>query len=300
MKYSFFLLLFCLLCCLLLPTVLAAQDYDGDLLWPWRMELGFSVGAMNCLTDLGGKKGNGRRFLKDVNWGYSRPCGGLFFSVRRKGIVALRLQCLRGSVMADDKILKGVAGSGRYLRNLHFRSRVREWLGLLELSPVEWLMPEYWTSVSPYFIGGVGKFSFSPEARLGDRWVALSPLRTEGQGFEEYAARKPYGLNVWVIPVGFGLRHFSGRCSFGMEFFYRFTRTDYLDDVSRSYIDDRLFSKYLNAESAALAMVLADRSREVGAVVNAVGSRRGNPANNDGYFSIELRFGLTVNRGPVE
>jgi hypothetical protein len=49
---------------------LSAQYYFYDNNYyetPILFELGASVGVMNCLTDLGGGKGVGKKFVKDVN-----------------------------------------------------------------------------------------------------------------------------------------------------------------------------------------------------------------------------------------
>src|SRR5215831_18919351 len=72
----------CLLCLgagLLFSACLNSQYYfyDATHLEPeWRFETGISPGLMNCLTDLGGHKGNGKKFLGDVNWKTTQPCAG--------------------------------------------------------------------------------------------------------------------------------------------------------------------------------------------------------------------------------
>ena len=47
------------------------QYYDN----PVIIEIGGSIGIMNCLTDLGGKKGIGKKFIKDLNLINNRLCG---------------------------------------------------------------------------------------------------------------------------------------------------------------------------------------------------------------------------------
>ena len=44
----------------------AQYSYDDDLYYDNRVtyELGGSIGTMNCLTDLGGRKGVGKGFIK--------------------------------------------------------------------------------------------------------------------------------------------------------------------------------------------------------------------------------------------
>ena len=42
--------------------------YDNDVV----MEIGATFGIMNAFTDLGGKKGIGKSFIKDLNWKNSK------------------------------------------------------------------------------------------------------------------------------------------------------------------------------------------------------------------------------------
>ena len=54
------------------------EYYDKDILF----EVGASINAMNSLTDLAGKKGIGKRFLKDLNIEKKHISGGLFFGAK--------------------------------------------------------------------------------------------------------------------------------------------------------------------------------------------------------------------------
>ena len=45
-----------------------SKHYDN----PFTFEIGGSVGVMNCLTDIGGNKGIGKKFVKDLNFGKTR------------------------------------------------------------------------------------------------------------------------------------------------------------------------------------------------------------------------------------
>ena len=46
-----------------------------------NFELGTSFGVMNCLTDLGGGKGDGKKFIKDLNLGNTSPTGTVYYTV---------------------------------------------------------------------------------------------------------------------------------------------------------------------------------------------------------------------------
>ncbi len=112
--------------------------------------------------------------------------------------------------------------------------------------------------------------------------VALQPLRTEGQGSNEYPDRQPYALTAPMMPFGVGFRvKPNDMLTFGVEYGFRKTWTDYLDDVSTTYVGSELLNRYHSDGEAAL---LADRSGEVvEGYVNAVGIERGDDSLDDWY-----------------
>ena len=69
----------------------------------------------------------------------------------------------------------------------------------------------------------------------------LRDLRTEGQGTPGdtlFASGATYGPVAMCIPMGIGLKKaFNGNGGIKLEFGFRFTNTDYLDDVSGNYYD---------------------------------------------------------------
>jgi hypothetical protein len=298
----------CLLClaviCLRLPGLFGQYYfYDGTHLEPaWRIETGIAAGLMNCLTDLGGNKGNGSKFLKDVNWNYSKPCVGLYASATHRDIIAIRLAFNWGSLTGSDSVLKGQddLATLRYMRNLNFRTNILEGSIVMEFHPL-YLDQKFSPSMSPYLILGMGLFSFNPETYINGAWISLQPLHTEGQGFREYPQRMEYKLRQINIPVGLGAKYeLSNLMVLRLEFDYKILCTDYLDDVSKQYIDPALFNKYYPAQKAQLAQRLADRTSELDPSHHTIpGAIRGNPSNNDAYFSIQLKLGLILNRKKV-
>lgn len=261
-----------------------------------------SMGAMNCLTDLGGKKGTGKGFIKDLNGQHYHFAGGFYVGALYHQTIGGRLEATFGKVSGADRVLEGTEGAakGRYLRNLHFRSRISELALLAEFHPLALLQslarePSY---CSPYIVGGVGVYHFNPEAFTGHQWVALQPLRTEGQGFPEYPDRQPYRLTQFNFPLGIGVKYeISALLNARLEIVHRVLTTDYLDDVSRQYIDPALFSENLPHGTAELARQLADRRQELDpTVVTSEGSIRGNSNNKDAYFTVQLKVSLSIGR----
>ncbi len=271
--------------------------YDKDLLY----EVNVSFGGMNCFTDLGGKSGRGKGFIKDLNPEYTRLTVGVSTGFIYRYKVGLRVDLNVGSLYANDRILENDQSEARmrYLRNLHFRSSIFELLAIAELFPLTILLQfDKVPLLSPYIMGGIGVFSFNPQASLNGIWVNLQPLRTEGQGFEEYAERKPYARTQINFPVGIGIKYeLSALFNLKLEVLHRFTTTDYLDDVSTTYINPELFRRYLNPSEAILAEKLQDRR----AILNpqqiaTPGAIRGGSKKNDSYFSATLKVSFVIGR----
>ena len=132
---------------------------------------------------------------------------------------------------------------------------------------------------SIYVFAGIGGFYYDPwgtnkflnsdtvSVGNGEKW-RLRELHTEGQGFEggpamfseevtgkKYQTYKPFAI---CIPFGFGIKKaFHSTAGIKLEASYRFTNTDYLDDVSNVYYDrDKLKEQMLPLYGS----ILADRA----------------------------------------
>ncbi len=107
---------------------------------------------------------------------------------------------------------------------------------------------------SPYVFAGIAVYRFNPKTLYQGQWVALQPLGTEGQGTPVFPNRKPYSLTQLSMPLGAGIKYAIGRgWNLGLEVGYRKTYTDYLDDVSKSYVDTDIIAAYNGATAAALS-----------------------------------------------
>jgi hypothetical protein len=151
--------------------------------------------------------------------------------------------------------------------------------------------------MSPYITGGVGFVSFNPQVLYGDSWIDVAPLRLEGQGFEEYPDREIYSKSSFMLTAGLGFRYELNRLMIlRLEGIWRYTYTDYLDDVSQGdWVDPSLFFKYLPTSDAILATQLYNRSPTINPPRNT--RPRGNTKDNDVYWSINFRVGFALNRG---
>jgi opacity protein-like surface antigen len=277
----------------------AQYSYEDELYHDNKItyELGGSIGAMNCFTDLGGGKGTGKNFVKDLNVGKTQFAGGIFLSAFYRYAVGIRAEATWGVVKGDDKVLEKVKAStlGRYDRNLSFKSTVYEVMLAVEIHPrffKKFDKKDRLPRLSPYLMGGIGYFSFKPKAKLNGEWIELQPLSTEGQGFGEYPNRKEYRLKQLNFPVGIGVKYkLSPLFNFSAECVYRILNTDYLDDVSTRYIDQKVFSNHFIGDQLTNALLLNDRQKELNPghapIKNDI---RGNPDNNDSYFTINIKL----------
>lgn len=273
--------------------------------------LSFNFGPSNYLGDLGGNTGIGKAFFYDNNFKKRTFFYGFSLSHLRREAVGLRLAYTSGRIAASDHDAAYTDFNDnaytRYKRNLDFRTNISELSLMLEVYPLK-VLPYYYAAhhspLQPYLLGGIGRFKFNPQGSYFDDiaddyvWVDLHPLRLEGQGMTEYPNRKPYALSQFNMPFGFGLRYETGlKTSLSFEFLGRHLFTDYLDDVSTSYIDPALFDQYLGPEDAALAKLLHNKSGQIDPDdPYRTGQQRGNPGGRDFYYSFNIRLGIRISK----
>jgi hypothetical protein len=281
-------------------TIISAPSYSQSITTgngKWEIGLGF--GPMFFLGDLGGSAGVGKRFVKDLDFPLTKLSKNLYANYYAAEWLGFRLALNHGTLQGDDAQApnKGGAEEDRLLRNLHFKTSVLEGYIAAEIYPTVFLekYDERKGKFRPYGIVGIGMMKYKPKAMLDGQWVELQPLRLEGQGMAEYPNSKPYKLVQKEVPMGFGFKYYIKENMYvGLELLHRQLFTDYIDDVSTGYIDPILFDSYLSAADAAKAKRLYYRGTYAGAVSspqNIQTYQRGDPTENDAFFSTILRFG---------
>ncbi len=167
------------------------------------------------------------------------------------------------------------ANGGNRARNLSFESRNLEaYAGVMyELFDVDMYSRGQGLIVNPYAFAGLGFVTVNPTAELNGRDYNLRRFRTEDVAYP--------GASL-MAPVGAGVRfELTQRVGLALEAGYRFTFSDYLDDVSTTYPA---------AASDPLRTALSDRGPEVGTAPAEPGALRGNPNNKDGYLTLSLKL----------
>jgi hypothetical protein len=136
-----------------------------------------------------------------------------------------------------------------------------------------------------YLLGGIGAVFFNPRSFYKNKWYSLQPLGTEGQGLNGH---KKYSRITMVIPVGFGVKTKIMREHYlGLEFGYRITFTDYLDDVSGNYFSN---SQILENRGPVAAHFADPSLSSAQKDLTMDGEQRGNSAHKDGYFFLSVTY----------
>ncbi len=285
----------------LFPATCQAQDAGG----PFK-EAGFVFGPSNFLGDLGGNVGKGTTFIKDNNFPETKVMFGGHLSIYPRDWYGIRIDMNFGSLAGDDAIIKGKGGAeeARRVRNLSFKTNIFETFVAGEFYPTTFLEDDpsdVFHKIRPYGVLGVGVFHFNPQGidPATGQWVYLRPLHTEGEGFKDFPGRKEYSLWQLNIPMGVGIKYWlSENFSLGLEVIHRKTFTDYIDDVSTTYIDPQEFYNNLPVAQAALAARMADKSNISGVGrTNNPGDKRGDATHNDSYYSFGFKLGFRLGGG---
>ena len=268
--------------CKILPLVLLFAVVPARAqVWLGKSEIGFTIGGMNYIGDL-----NNQSMFGTVNLAY----GGMY-----------RLNFdERWSMRIDVDYGHVEGGNPDYIarRNLSFHSYIFEGAMRAEFNFFPFSMRDdhyFWT---PYIFAGLGFFTYNPKAYFTDPlsgesdWYELQPLGTEGQGSPIAPDRTPYTLKQLSMPFGLGFKyHPSKSFTLSVEYGFRKTWTDYIDDVSTTYVDNEQLAYYMGEITAGLA----DRSSEVEpGYVNAAGIKRGDDSLDDwfAYFNVSFTVSL--------
>lgn len=269
-----------------------------------RREVFVAMGANNFLGELGGLNRIGTDYsYADLEWSLTKMATGLGYRYRMDKRWALRGEFDYLRVSGSDALTKEPF---RNNRNLSFKSNIFEASVNLEFSLSfdkhgnryhlkHTFKRRMKGQGSYYYLSlGAGAFYFNPKGQYGGNWIPLRPLSTEGQGLP--GGPKKYSRLQFVIPMAIGARFRIGNdWTVGIEYNFRKTFTDYIDDVSGVYYDRNLLLQY----KGPIAVIMADPSKgdiPTATMPNADGSgaQRGDKKQKDAYMALVVKIGKTL------
>jgi len=237
--------------------------------WSQRIFATLFAGASNYSGDLQEKR---------FTFQQAHPAGGLGLMFEVTDKIFIQGEFKFGKISAADKYSKN------YKRNLSFYSHLYEFSLRGEYA----ILNPYDHKISPCIFAGIALFDFAPYADDAQGTPVLLPEKsTEGQGFIE--GRNPYKLRQFSIPFGGGLQWtISHNSRLGVYLGFRKTFTDYIDDVSTTYVDELQLSQAKGASAAQIAY----RGDEIpnGAPYPPAGTQRGNPKSLDWYYFTGISY----------
>ncbi|NNF01428.1 MAG: hypothetical protein HKN22_01970 [Bacteroidia bacterium] len=243
-------------------------------------EMGLMLGFSSYKGDITESMFDSRFFHPAVGIMYRRS-----FTNHWAGKISLNL----GRISGDDS---RIDDDFKKIRNLHFRSSLLELSGQLEFNFFPYQTANNKTYGTPFVFIGLSVFRFQPKAELADEWYKLQPQSTEGQGTSAYPDRDPYNLTQVSVPFGGGVKfRLAKRVGMTIDGGARRTWTDYLDDISTTYVDKDV----LLAEKGIISALLSDRSTTLTSDAN-VNRQRGNASDNDWYFFGGVTVSFTLSK----
>ena len=260
------------LVCLLFPAVLSAQQ---------RLHVTLFGGFSNYQGDLQ---------EKTFTFDQSNGAFGIGVKYDLTAHISVKTGLNYGRIEGNDKSNNPVLQA----RNLSFESKILEMNLLGEYNFFDLSQNRF----SPYVFGGVALFRSNPYTHdtLGNK-VYLQPLSTEGQGLSAYPDRKPYKLIQFAIPFGAGVKmRINDNAVLGFEFGFRKTFFDYLDDLSKTYVNPNV----LLQERGPKAVEMSYRGGELrtgNPTYPADGTIRGGSKYMDWYYFTGINLAVGINTG---
>lgn len=295
-------------------ALLASPDADAQQFSKRKQynSVGVSLNAMNYFGDLVPEPD-----FTSLRFGATRPNVSLTFTRRFYPRISGRFALAYGRISGDDSKSGNSTDPEkkfRYNRNMNFRNDIFEASGVVIVDIIEnrnnyLKRPDF----VPYVFAGLAAFHHNPQGQVKaaseggnpagltpGQFVDLQPLGTEGQRIA--GGSGVYSKNQFAIPFGGGVRYRINRnFDAAFEIGWRKTFTDYLDDVSKTYVGGEnggpvdLGSAAANYFSGARTVNGSGITRDVTsrefASFNAPGEKRGTGNKTDWY----IQTGLSLN-----
>ena len=244
-------------------------------------EFGISAGGAHYFGDLNNRAAINR----------PKPAAGIFFRKQFSNYISARITAHYAQLGYSDKYSKN---EYQRLRNLSFNTNIYELAIQGDFNFFRFDPMDVSASFTPYVTLGVGIFNYDPYAYYDGRKIFLRELGTEGQNLPG-TGRKPYSTTALCVPFGAGIKYnLNQKFNIFFEIAHRFTFTDYIDDVSTTYIDRSKFPSGPNGTFSDVQL-LSDRRYEIDKGSFSEGQQRGFSKQKDQYTFAEV--GVSINIG---
>lgn len=270
------------------------------------------LGGANYLGDIGGKEQTRRDFVWDMHLNQTNIAVGAYGRYKMSKRFALFGSLNYMQINDSDSETTNPA---RRARNLNFRNR------MIELAVRGELTLFYDNDVGGkgyynpdfrfYVFGGISVFRHNPQGQIrflgpdaqelgldeslvSDRWYDLRDWQTEGEEYETFALAIPAGMGLYFT--------FDKEWRIGWELSWRTTFTDYLDDISTTYVDPTTLP---SVEAIAFAsqtnqpLIDEINDPDAGSVNDhryqeGFSTKRGDPTNNDSFLTTQFTIGKVI------
>lgn len=272
----------------------------------FKKEVFVTAGTSSFLGDLGGRDRVGTDYSPvDLDFSTTRTAFGAGFRYKLDRWINVTSTFNYLIVRGNDALTKETY---RNNRNLSFKSNIFEAAVRVELGfqstrvgnryGIKRTLSNRMSNKNHALFAfvGFGGFYYNPRGQLNGAgaWVKLRPLRTEGQGLPGGPRR--YSNYSISIPIGgFYKLTINRKWSIGLEFSWRKTFTDYIDDVSGRYYDPNVLASSISFQSAQmsdphLGLIPGHSSPDA----QGVAAQRGDDNQKDTYTSLQVTFGYVI------
>jgi hypothetical protein len=239
----------------------------------------------------------GSQYFGDLNDNYSfrtpHLAGGIYVRKHFTNYISAKIVANYTHVSFDDKY-----NSAPYQqqRNLSFESDIIELAAQAEFNFFRFVTGDPYHRFTPYLTCGIGAFYYDPYTTYAGGRASLRALGTEGQ-FVGHADRKYSNVSA-CFPLGVGVKFWIvGGVNLTLEIADRLTVTDYMDDVSSTYVGADKF--IINSTNRALQDRSVEKTPKT--PLGRPGKQRGNNSTLDQYAMalLSISWHFTTYRCPA-
>ncbi|MGZ3921077.1 MAG: hypothetical protein ACXVNO_07890 [Bacteroidia bacterium] len=282
---------------------LSSQNFSRPGDWKkYRKEVFITMGTANFLGDLGGRNKVGTDYSPiDLNFQETRTSFGLAYRYKLQRWLNIASKFNYMIVRGNDAL---TTEPFRHNRNLNFKSNIFELSGRIEIGwqsakvgnryGIKRTLNRRMKSNNQglFLFAGIGGFYYNPKGYGPGGYVKLRPLHTEGQGLP--GGPKQYSNYSICIPLGVYYKATIQKVwTVGIEFAWRKTFTDYIDDVGTRYYNNAALAAAYGPLSAQMAdPSLGNISGATSPNADGTGAQRGD-IQKDSYVTLEITVGYT-------